>query len=237
MRFQMKEICIHGAFRSGTNFMRAILESNYWCTTYFDAFGWKHDFYPIVSKSSNIKYPKMSSVFISKNPYSLLYSIFQYCSQTDHNITSHTSDGISGFIRSPIIIHDGKRSDTPQLFFSNPIEYYSSYHWNLLSAMHGKEEGFHFRYEDLLTEPEVAISKFVSKISLQRKNVSFIVPDRRMKKLGSEQRDPSNFTESAKFELEKVQDDFIMSKFSNLDIKFIRDSIPISLMENLNYKF
>lgn len=229
------DICIHGAFRSGTNFARGVLETNYACQTHFDVFGWKHDLYPVITKSSDLRYPTISSLLVTKNPFSLIFSLFNYAATTDHNITSAATQGMESFLRNPFIIHDGKRDDVPELYFSTPIEYYAGYHWNLLSAMRRKSNGFHIRYEDLMTVPEEAVRPMVESLELARISETFEIPVNRMKKMGNKQHDVSQFTDTVRFDTSKILPTSYMEPFAQSDRDYVRDHLPRTLVENLGY--
>lgn len=232
----MTEICIHGAFRSGTNFARALLELNYECRTYFDKFGWKHDLYPIITKSSDLSYPKVPSLLVTKGPFSLISSLFNYAHATDHNITSSAKEGLSIFLRTPFIIHDGKRGDVPELYFDDPVSYFNAYHWNLLSAVQRKENGFHWRYEDLMTNPEQIVLPLAEHLGLTRVTEAFEIPVNKMKKLGDRSHDTSQFTTTDQFDRNKVQPSTFMAAFSHDDVEYIRGRLSRDLIDRLGYQ-
>jgi hypothetical protein len=57
-----KRIAVIGGFRSGTNYLRFLLENNYRCDVSFHAFGWKHANVPIISDQFLMKYQKYSMI-------------------------------------------------------------------------------------------------------------------------------------------------------------------------------
>lgn len=230
------DISILGAFRSGTNFVRGLLEMNYVCTTHFDTYGWKHGFVPVITSNADLKYPSRANVVVTKNPFLQLYSLFNYARRTDYNITSSASLGLSEFLRRPLTVHDGKNHSQPEYFFPNAVAYYSSVNWNLRSAIANRPNGVNLRYEDLLDTPEASISRVADAFKLERKRSDgFNVPMNVMKKMGSRQHDAANFMEDIVFVRRAASPSVYMDSFTEGDIDFVCSLVPDRLLVDLGY--
>lgn len=74
-----QKIAIYSQFRSGSNYLKALLElnSNATVMTQVDSF-WKHGYF-VELKTIN------SYIFIVKNPYSFLYSLYNYYMNNGRN--------------------------------------------------------------------------------------------------------------------------------------------------------
>ncbi|MDH6267260.1 hypothetical protein M2360_002657 [Rhizobium sp. SG_E_25_P2] len=231
----MKHLCVLGMFRSGTNFIRAAMELNYDCRIKYDVFGWKHGFYPILNKGSGIVYPDDEVIFITKNPFSSLHSLYKYSMTGQPNMISENKQSLKEFIRSPLNIRDGGNPNSVEYYFSSPVDFWNSMNWNLESVVSRRGRAIHIQYEKLLDGPERETAKIAAAFGLARKDGDFSVPETRMKNLGNNQHNPANFTQQVKFDADAVKELSYMSHYDQEDRKFVLDRVSAKLIEKLGY--
>ena len=227
-------ICIHGMFRSGTNFAKALLELNYACRVEYDLLGWKHSFYPLISKASRLEIPDIPSVVITKNPLNSLFSIYNYMLRNPGTVRSE-ADSLSSFIRSRLIVTDPHAADAIELRFSSGVDYWNAMNWNLLSASSSKPRCFHLRYEDLLDAPQEALAPIVRNLGLDRRASEFTVPANRMRNLESRAHDREKFTFGAVFNRQAVQERKYLQAFTDADLRFVIEHLDKDLLARSGY--
>ena len=112
-------ICVNliGLFRSGTNYVRTLLEWNYNLTVNYDGYGWKHAVVPTFSNASRFTYPDGKVLVVVKNPYSVLLSWYKYAINNGRNIRGDTGS-FGSFIRNRIYYQDDfNKSLAPEYYF------------------------------------------------------------------------------------------------------------------------
>lgn len=230
------KICVVGMFRSGTNLLKAALEHNFVCDVNYDQFGWKHAFFPIVSSASPIPRPITPHIAITKEPYSLLYSFYKYTRGNTHNAHTSANDGMSMFLRSEVVVHDGPLGNGAEYYFSSPVEYYNSMVWNLLSSTRCKSYGFHLRYEDLMSSPSKALSGIADHLGLERLQDEVSLPEKRLAKLGSGEQNKEKFFENTLFDRSVVTRRSYLSEFCDEDLHYIKENLSQRLIRDLGYE-
>jgi hypothetical protein len=231
---QLPTLCVLGMFRSGTNFAKAVFELNYQCLCKFDAYGWKHSFFPIISPQALIKYPKIPIVAITRNPLLALSSLQTYAASNKRNVKSSASEGLSEFLRREIVIFNSV-NDSVELWFPNPVIYWASMTYNLVSVTHKRPQAFRIHYEELVSNPEQATRQISSALKLERKQADFSVPAEKLKNLGSNRHDSEKFFMEQAFDTETVQPDYYLNRYTQQDLDFVRQSLDDSLLERLGY--
>ncbi|MEP3349835.1 MAG: hypothetical protein ABJN96_07765 [Marinomonas sp.] len=230
----VKTIAVLGCFRSGTNFTKALLELNYTCKVVNDVFGWKHGVVPIVSNTlrSNFSFEYDGCYFITKNPYSFLYSLYKYFSTVGLNIKAHK--GFSDFIRNEIIVFDQSQAKSPKMKFKNPVELWNFMNWHY----HSLDNIKHVRYEKLIESPELIVSKLADKLDLKRLDASFVVPENKIKRM-NDKGDYNGLLEyqtKEKFDRNVYSSNSYMLEYKKSDIDFVLNSLDHGLISSLGYK-
>ncbi|AXC48860.1 hypothetical protein DRW48_03370 [Paracoccus suum] len=229
-------ICVRGVFRSGTNFLKALLEVNYDCVVSYDSLGWKHGFFPIPSTNQGrLRLPNVPVVTMVKNPLHAAVSLYKYVNSGQPNMLSENTGTISQFIRSPFTIQNGDVEGGSQLWFPDLPTFWAQMSWNALSASDGRTPRFTLRYEDLLEDAEAAVAPIASAFSLARRSADFEQPDRRLKRLRDADHDPEKFYHKKKFDRQGVMQHSYLAEIPSADIDFIAQRLPYSLLERLGY--
>ncbi|OFC70109.1 hypothetical protein BFC18_13025 [Alteromonas confluentis] len=222
-----------GCFRSGTNFAKSLLESNYECKIKNHVFGWKHGFLPIMSEDSNAEYKFIfdTAFFITKNPFSLLVSLFNYHNEVQRNLIA--PNVFSDFLRSKLIVHDQAQANSVQLRFSSPVDYWNAMNWNYASH----KDFVHVRYESLVEYPEVITKKLADKLDLSPKEAAFFVPEKKVKRTNDNDKLTSkeDYMTEQNFDRSAYMKNQYMKNFSAEDIALVASELDRELIEKLGY--
>ncbi|WP_070125751.1 hypothetical protein [Alteromonas confluentis] len=228
-----KNVAMMGCFRSGTNFAKSLLESNYECKIKNHVFGWKHGFLPIMSEDSNAEYKFIfdTAFFITKNPFSLLVSLFNYHNEVQRNLIA--PNVFSDFLRSKLIVHDQAQANSVQLRFSSPVDYWNAMNWNYASH----KDFVHVRYESLVEYPEVITKKLADKLDLSPKEAAFFVPEKKVKRTNDNDKLTSkeDYMTEQNFDRSAYMKNQYMKNFSAEDIALVASELDRELIEKLGY--
>lgn len=229
----MKKIAVLGCFRSGTNFSKSILESNFECEVRNNLLGWKHGFLPIISNDSAVTYDVSydAAYFVTKNPFSFLVSLHKYFVSARLNIKAERDFG--DFVKSRIIIFDGSNPNSVQLRFSSPVELWNAMNWNYQSS----KDLIHVRYEMLLKHPKATASKLANKLGVSAKEQTFVVPKNEVKRMNDKQEYTSlkDMETNKKFKASAYLDNTYMDSFDADAVSFVMANLDAELVERLGY--
>lgn len=114
-----KKIKIHGAMRSGTNFLEFMLKNNFSINVCVNEFTWKHF-------EVDINIPVNFFILTYKNVYSWLKSMHKFALTT--NFFPVFEKNFSDFIRSKIIFKETYGLETNYFEYDNPIVWWNNYH-------------------------------------------------------------------------------------------------------------
>lgn len=210
MMFQRNLIKQYGLPRSGTNFTKALLEK-YNFKVVVNKNGWKHWTY----NKTNLK------VFCNvKNPYSWLYSIYnfivenknKYCFLKSKGFLENKSNPVGGFLISRFTLNNDRKAYE----FDNPIQYYNFIinNWidnNLLIV----------RYEDLLINSSFMIFGKNCLTSIE----NTLMPGMENIIFSEDKFDKKNFY---------IQEKYI-DFFSKENLSIIKKQINFEIIEKLKY--
>ena len=151
--YRKPQVAVMGVMRSGTNLVSWILE-NHWNLTVNDAaFGWKHGGVPVLSPKSSLKYKALPLVYVVKNPFAFAVSLHRYANLPETKVSVKGEQDFDAFLRSPVVIFDTKLSGSPQWRYSNPIQYWNAFYWNMETLDRTKFPVVGVNYEDVLINP------------------------------------------------------------------------------------
>jgi hypothetical protein len=233
-RTELSTIAVTGAFRCGTNYLKFLLELNYWVTADFSKFGWKHAGVPILAPGSGLKYPSVPICYVVKNPYAFVVSMHTYYMTTKASIRSH--EAFDRFLTEPMIVLDSQLENSPQMRFANPVQYWNYIYWNLetLSFERFRVEGF--GYEELIADPS-AIRRVERLLPLKRKSEEIVVPRNALKRLGGESAtvEPGRYETEEKFDSSFYLNRKYLKSLSRDHVAFINRQVDPWLMKRRNY--
>ena len=156
----MRRIKLHGAFRSGTNHVHALLEINLHVQVVTDDGGWKHAPVP----ATFTRDPGWPIVGVVRNPWAWLHSLWRYAQGPG---ARHISGGASWrtFLVSPLTITHGGDASVPVYRFASPADYWNAMAANLLSL---GPRAHVIRHEDALRDPERCCEAAAAALHLAR---------------------------------------------------------------------
>src|SRR5215472_3933034 len=155
---RMKEIKEYGLHRSGTNFLRVILQENYEVTLLTNTGGWKHGFYELPQRLGR----EVDVAICVKNPYAWLLSFYNHL-QREQNIP------FAEFVQQPLNFERPERQDRA-LIADGPAQLWVQMYEHWLAIELKNHRRFLFRYEDVLAEPRGSIQELVSTLQLSRRS-------------------------------------------------------------------
>lgn len=152
---------LHGAFRSGTNYIKALLELNLDVELVALQGGWKH------APPSDPPWPIIGVVRLP-NPWVAAVWRFVQLGGRKHITCGETWHS---FLRQPIIVTDGEREDIPSFPYRSPPDYWNTMTRSLIPHTL-------IRYEDAVRDPERVCNEIAEILGLPRKGVFIPVEQR-----------------------------------------------------------
>jgi len=235
---ETRNIALFGIFRSGTNYTRTILEWNYHCQLTTNLLGWKHGFYPIIAEMSVLDYPVADTIFVTKNPFSAIDSLFNYFQTNGRNIIA--SKEWKQFLRKRFIIYDFSQQHSPQYRFSNVVELWNCMNWNFSSVQKKEFSSVHIRYEDMLEDVILTANSVAEILNLQpRFSVidDFRIPSRVTRNMGDKQcQSDEDYLTNKVFDKTRYSSKDYYQLFDTDDIDFVLNALDMDLVRHLGYE-
>ncbi len=232
-----EDACIIGMFRSGSNFLRALLERNYACRIGYNSFGWKHGLFPIIAGGAAMKMPGTPTITLTKNPFSAIASLHRYYLGNGRNLVSGSGAEMGDFLRAPLVIRDDANPESAELFFPTVADCWVAMTWNVMSIVGRRPASRHLRYEDLVADPEGQAARLAGALGLARVSEVFDVPRGRMRNLPGRavdwQREETEMNRP--FGPSSVCNHAYMAAFSEADRAFVLSRLPVALLERTGY--
>jgi len=173
----MPVIALIGLFRSGTNYARTLLETNFDVEVRFNSLGWKHGPVPTYAPDSCLSYAEAPILVITRHPLSSFLSWYNYLCEKGRNLNSDSDlSSLAEFVNAPITYFDEFARDSPEYMYSSPVEMWNSVTWNHISFA-VKRAGVVTQYEELVSNPEVSCTLIANQLGLSRKTTTFLQPD------------------------------------------------------------
>ncbi len=227
-------VAVMGAPRSGTNFVRYLLERNYRCRVLYHSYGWKHAPVPIFDAHAPVRYPRLPIVYVSKNPLSFAASLHAYFVASGLNIRA--APEWTHFLREPITLFDASLDRSPQMRFANPVQYWNFVYWNLSTLPAARFSCHGLRYEDALIDPESATARVASLLGLARLSRPFDVPAFTMSRMGEGRARGGNPYETERpFDREAHTKARALDRFTPEDVEFVSSQADAAVVERLGY--
>lgn len=233
-------IAVAGVLRSGTNYLKYLLEENYDVTADFNAFGWKHAGVPVLAQSAGMSYPDIPLTYIVKNPYATVVSLHRYLQRKvnqGHKISLDGAEDFGDFLTSPVTVFDSQLQGTPQLRFANPVQYWNFVYWNLETLDREQFRVIGFNYEDLISDPS-GIREVETLTKLKRRSDLLTTPKNQLKRLkGGPMSEAKSGSESSDaFDSAYYRDKQYLGSFSEQQLEFMRREIDPWLMKQRRYE-
>ncbi len=169
-------VAILGGFRCGTNYLKYLLEVNYHVSAEFSPYGWKHGGVPVFNVGSALRYARVPIVYSCKNPYAFVVSLYQY-SQLRDGLTTY--DSLGQFLRSPLVMSCIETDGSPELRFSNPIQYWNYLYWNLESLSSDRFTAIGVNYDDLISDTG-RLELIADTLGLKRRRSRLVQPAKKL---------------------------------------------------------
>ena len=125
----MTHIRIIGTPRSGTNYIKYLIETNSEYQCGFHVGWWKHSIIPSIMSGTEVMHDNTPTVIMFREPLEQIASFYKFAKLGRAAIQGKT-DSFSSFIREPIIM---RPSDKIEYWFDNPIAYWKQFYRAALS--------------------------------------------------------------------------------------------------------
>ena len=231
-------IAVVGVFRSGTNYLRTLLELNYRARITYNAYGWKHGLVPIVTRGSTVEFPNLPTLVIARNPFGAIEALFRYVVRAGANIICRPD--WHGFLRERLIVYDKWTPHSPQLWFPNPAHYWTAMNWNYLSAGGSGHPVCFVRYEDLLADPQAETQRIAAELSLDSLpgREGFVDVQQRVKAMNDRDRSlPADYATALRFNRREFYlSHAYMDRFDNEDRSLVESLLDRELLERMGYE-
>ncbi len=234
----LPKVAVMGALRSGTNLVKDMLEENWHLSAAFSDYGWKHAGVPIFSAGTDLKYPRTPIVFVIKNPYAFVVSLHRYRMleiTKNHKISLQGAQDFDDFLRKPIVLHDSQLQQSPQLRFSNPLQYWNFLYWNLQKLDAQKFSVLGLNYEYLIARPD-DLSKIEKIVSVDRTTTGPIrLPQKNMQRQTDQSNKQPKSNTQSEFDLGYYTEQRYLKVYSDAQLAFIRQEIDPWIMAQRGY--
>jgi hypothetical protein len=164
------EVVVVGAFRSGTNLMKHLLEENFDVRCSFNAWGWKHALAPTLVPRSTPEhlFPTQPLIVMVKEPVPQNVSLFHHWTRTRPGLIGGRT--FAEFIRSEFLVHDNSYGGRgPKYLFPTPTDYWNQFYFSYLFWDDIAPRRRLVRLEALERDPRGVLGHLESSLSLIRR--------------------------------------------------------------------
>jgi len=235
----LPRVAVVGALRSGTNYLKFLLETNYVVRADFSAFGWKHAGVPVLPAGGPGTYPDVPLVYIVKNPYAFALSLHRYhrrAREQRHAISLVAADAWEDFLVGPIEIFDSQLDGSPRLRFANPIQYWNFIYWNLETLDRARFRACGLNYEALVADP-AALRTIEAVAPIERRQAETRTPGHHLRRLGGAAIDvkPGGYETGDEFDPRYYTEHRYREAFNAAQASFVTAQADPWLMERRGY--
>lgn len=228
------QVAVMGAFRTGTNYVRFLLEQNFECRILYDAYGWKHGGVPVFTRYSGLAHPAVPVVYVVKHPAAFITSLYDYFRDKNRNMAAPAD--WEAFLREPLVIFDSKPEESAQMRFANPAQYWNFIYWNLSTLPAQRFRSAGLRYESVLENPQGEIGRVADGLGLRRKSTPFSVPEGKLARMNDKQRfEPEKAVTNQSFNAVQYRDNSYLKRYSESDLDVLRAQLDPQLMARFDY--
>jgi hypothetical protein len=228
-------VCVMGGFRSGTNYLRFLLEENYHVHVVYDDYGWKHAGVPIRFRRRIGAQFRSPIIGIAKDPFAYLVSLHAYYLKRGSNIDAETE--WDAFLRSPFVIYDRFKARYPLYHFRTPVQYWNFINWNLAFLPEATIRSGMLSYEQVLADPEAEVEAVARPLGLRRRQGDFKLPDGYLKRLSDQsgRGDDPKIEANRQFDSSSVHEKRYLEVYSEAQRAFVCSQLDIRLLDRLGY--
>ena len=186
---------------------------------FHENFGFKHAFVDRKRLETSPKFSDTLFLFITRNPYYFLTSLFR----RPYSIVPNPAPDASfdEFLRQPILLHEREYYDYPVV--ESPVHLWSLKTKNVLSAHREIPNSVLLKYEDLVANPHGHLAS-MAEMGLKTK-AELSVPNY------STKGDPLSFRDYQR----RTQEYNPTDHYSRENLKFVRDSLDLDMCAQLGY--
>lgn len=205
-------LTMHGAFRSGTNFVKTLLEVNWDVQVHNGRGGFKHAPIPALFADATWTVPDVVPIGVVKDPWAWLVSMWRFVEDRGGRHVE-VGETWSAFLRSPIVVTDATFEGFPRFWYASPVDY-----WLAMADSITSSTAWWVRYEDVLAAPWEVMARGAEQLGLDRTSDDFVVPRTRtmnMRDRGRSRLD--EYVSSDVFDAAWYRDEAYLAEFSPED--------------------
>lgn len=230
----LPQLKLFGAFRSGSNYTRALLELNYDVRVFSGNGGFKHAPVPAIFEAESFRpfpWPILAPV---KDPYAWLASMWRYVNDVGARHTIHGETWAS-FLTEPLIVFQGNIAGFPKYRFANPVDYWNAINYNLVTLPEDARRIV--RYEDMLADPEAECASIAAQFALARTSPTFQSVTRRVRNMDDRDRprDVTAYVKDEPFDPEPFRQHAHDEQFTEPERGWVREQLDAALCDRLGY--
>jgi len=234
----MTEIKQYGLHRSGTNFLRIILQENYHVSVLTNVGGWKHGFYELPQRLGR----ELDCIICLKDPYAWVHSFYNY---------RHPEKDLpfSDFVRNELKLI-GPDGPDHIITSPNPMKHWVRMHEHWLGVELKEHRKFVFRYEEILADPSGSIRELVRILKLERKQSmgyslarlfglgesepKFFLPSIRLGAVPEKYKE-KHFKRGEAFDAKRYTEQKYLDAFTPDLLAFANEQLNVELLRSLGY--
>jgi hypothetical protein len=214
----LSDVIVVGAFRSGTNVMKLLLEQCFHARCLFNQWGWKHAPAPTLVAACGHLRPATPLVIMVKEPLSQNVSLFRHWQRTRPSLIGERS--FAEFIRCEFVVHDNSFGGRgPKYIFPTPTDYWNQFYFSYMFWDDIRPASLLVRLDHLESDAAQVLAQLEQRFSLVRRDgVAPVIPRNRIRPSADgvpARLDPSE-QQSNPLEMTAVDRAFILSRVSRI---------------------
>lgn len=166
---RLPRLKLFGAFRSGTNYVKTLLEVNYRVRVATNDGGFKHFPVPARFRGAAFQPFPMPILLVAKDPYAWLTSMWVYVQGAGARHV-RCGDDFARFLTDPLFVTSPAHDDFPEHRFASPVDYWNAINHSALSL--SEERRTTLRYESLLEASEQTVAEVARRYDLQMRRTT-----------------------------------------------------------------
>lgn len=228
----MISIRIIGVPRSGTNFVKFLIETSSDLQTGFNIGWWKHSIIPSIMKGREQIHDQIPTVILFREPLEQMVSFYNFAKLGRTSIRGETIN-FSKFIRKPIFM---RPSNSIEYLFDSPIAYWQQFYSAALSWTEPKT----FLDLGVICQHPEFVAKSLSKLLQEQVCFNQLIPDIKLYMGRNTDRpvtDNWSFEKHITLKDEKEKNRIIQENLSEEDRNYILTEDIINLNTRLKKQF